>query len=66
MKKNRETEKALQYYKLFKTYNDSFFDETKSEQIAKMQTKYETEKKEKENTILKKNNIQNYKTFEIL
>ena len=48
--------KALEYYKLYKAYNDSLFNETKSEQIAEMQTKYETEKQIKENTILRQEN----------
>ena len=51
--------KSLEYYKLFKQINDSIFNEQSSKQIAEMQTKYETEKKEKENELLvKKNEIQ--------
>ncbi len=48
--------KALEYYKLYTEEKDSIFTEESSEKIAEMQTKYETEKKEKENEILKKDN----------
>ena len=49
-------QKALEYYKLYTEVKDSIFTEESSEKIAEMQTKYETEKKEKENEILKKEN----------
>ena len=52
-------EKALEYHILFKQINDSIFNKEKNKQIIEMQTKYETEKKEKENELLvKKNEIQ--------
>lgn len=52
--------KALEYYKLYTEVKDSIFTKESSDKIAEMQTKYETEKKEKENEILRKNNeIQN-------
>ena len=44
---------ALKYYQKHKNFADSIFNEKKSEQIAEMQTKYDTEKKEQENRILK-------------
>ena len=44
---------ALVFYQRYKTYADSVFNGEKSKQIAEMQTKYDTEKKEQENTILK-------------
>ncbi|MCK4653174.1 MAG: tetratricopeptide repeat-containing sensor histidine kinase [Candidatus Cloacimonetes bacterium] len=47
---------ALEYYQLYSTIKDSIFTEESSNKIAEMQTKYETEKKEKENEILKKDN----------
>ena len=51
--------KAYQYHVLFKQINDSIFNERSSKQITEMHTKYETEKKEKENELLvKKNEIQ--------
>ena len=40
--------KALEMEKLNHQYNDSLFNETKSQQIAELNAKYETEKKEKE------------------
>jgi len=55
--------KAYQYYKLFKKINDSIFNKESSKQIADMQTKYETKKKEqdllvkeKEVEVLKRDN----------
>ena len=49
-------QEALEYYKLYSGMKDSIFTKESSEKIAEMQTKYETEKKEKENEILRKNN----------
>ena len=48
--------KSLEYFKLYTEIKDSIFTEESSGKIAEMQTKYETEKKEKENEILKKDN----------
>ena len=48
--------KALKYYKLYTEIKDSIFTDESGDKIAEMQTKYETEKKEKENEILKKDN----------
>ena len=44
---------ALRYYKLATTIKDSIFNEKSSKQIAEMQAKYETEKKERENALLR-------------
>jgi PAS domain S-box-containing protein len=53
-------QKALKYYKIHSDIKDSIFTKESSEKIAEMQTRYETEKKEKEIEILSKNNkIQN-------
>jgi signal transduction histidine kinase len=50
--------KALDYTSLYSETKDSLFNSTSSLQIADMQTKYESEKKEKENTLLlQENNI---------
>ncbi|MFC2111415.1 tetratricopeptide repeat protein [Bacteroidota bacterium] len=51
-----DSKKALYYFKKFKLLNDSVFNQDKSKQIAEMQTKYETEKKEKENQLLEQEN----------
>lgn len=52
--------KSLEYHRLYSEVKDSIFTEESSKKIAEMQTKYETEKKEKENEVLRKNNeIQN-------
>jgi len=52
--------KSLEYYRLYSEVKDSIFTEESSKKIVEMQTKYETEKKEKENEVLRKNNeIQN-------
>ncbi len=48
--------KSLEYYTLFKEMSDSILDENKVHKIVEMQTKYETEKKEKENELLRKDN----------
>lgn len=49
----RDFENAYKNYQLFSNENDSLLNEETSKQIAEMQTKYDTEKKEKENKILK-------------
>ncbi len=52
-------QKALDYYKKYKSINDSIYTKENSDKIAEMQVRYETEEKEKENEILKqKNTIQ--------
>jgi len=56
--KMNDHSKALEYYKLFKEINDTIFNEEKSKQIAEMQTKYETEKKEKEAEIYRLKNVE--------
>ena len=48
-------DKALEFHMKYITVKDSIFNEEKSRQIAEMETKYETEKKDKENEILRKN-----------
>jgi two-component system NarL family sensor kinase len=44
---------AYKYYQLSSNFKDSMLNEARSQQIAEIQTKYETEKKEKENLELK-------------
>jgi len=51
-------EMSLKYYKLYSELNEGIFNEQKSIQIAEMQTKYETEKKEKEAEIFKLKNVE--------
>ena len=46
--------KALDYHILYKEAQDSIFNANKSAQMSEIQTKYEVEKKETENTLLKK------------
>jgi len=48
--------KALEYYKLSVKEKDSILNEKSSKQVADMQIKYESEKKEKEIELLKKDN----------
>ena len=48
--------KAFEYYQLYSEVRDSIFSEQSSEKVAEMQTKYETEKKEKENELLQRDN----------
>lgn len=47
---------ANNYYKLYATLKDTIFNEQSSKQMAEIQTKYETEKKEKEIILLNKDN----------
>ncbi|HJV18905.1 MAG TPA: sensor histidine kinase [Sediminibacterium sp.] len=46
-KKKGDYAKALAYFELKQTFKDSILNSTMSKQIAEMQTKYETEKKER-------------------
>jgi len=46
-------EKSLLYYTGFSALKDSMFNEEKHRQLAEFEVRYKTEKKEKENTILK-------------
>jgi len=46
--------KALKFYKSFNNLNDSIIKEKRDSNIAELETKYQTEKKEKENLVLKK------------
>lgn len=48
--------KAYEYHTLYAAFKDSVFDENKNKQIAELQTKYDTEKKEQQNLLLKKEN----------
>jgi AraC-like DNA-binding protein len=47
---------ALKYYKRYADLKDSVSGQETREKIAEIQTRYETEKKEKENVILRKDN----------
>ncbi len=53
-KKQGRFQEALTYYELYKQYEDSIFNETKSKQIAQVQTEYETEKKDQSIAALEK------------
>ncbi len=48
---------ALNEYKHFKALSDSIFNDTKSKQIAELQIKYETNQKEQDISLLKKDNL---------
>lgn len=50
---------AYFYHQKYFDYKDSLFNAESEKQIADIQTKYETEKKEKENTLLKKDKLLN-------
>ena len=54
--RNENYQEALEYHRLYSAIKDSIFTVENSEKIAEMQIKYETEKKEKENELLRKNN----------
>ena len=48
-----ETAKAFSYYRKFSAIKDSIFNEEKHRQLAEFEARYETEKKEKENELLR-------------
>jgi len=50
----KEYDNAYKYHKLYSEVKDSIFNEASSRQITEMQTKYETEKKEQQITLLNK------------
>jgi class 3 adenylate cyclase/Tfp pilus assembly protein PilF len=52
-KTNNNYQKALEYFELYTEVKDSIFSEASTTQIAELQTKYETEKKEAEIKLLK-------------
>jgi tetratricopeptide (TPR) repeat protein len=54
--KKGNKELALKYYKRFAELKDSVSGQDTREKIAEIQTRYETDKKEKENVILRKDN----------
>lgn len=56
-------DKALKYYKLATAVKDSMFSKEKSTSLAKLQTIYETDKKEKEIALLTKDNELKEKSF---
>ena len=58
---------AFEYYKLSSQLNDSIFTIEKAKAISEMETKYETEKKEQENTLLKKDiELEKRKSFYLI
>ena len=48
-------QQALQYYKRYKKMNDTIYSESKMKNIINLQTRYETESKEKKIELLRKN-----------
>jgi serine phosphatase RsbU (regulator of sigma subunit) len=55
--KRGNTKGALQYYKLYSAYKDSLFNEQSSQQIAEMQTRYESDKQQLEIASLTKDKL---------
>jgi serine phosphatase RsbU (regulator of sigma subunit) len=47
-------QKSLEYYKMYSDYKDSIFNDQSSQQIAELQTKYDSEKREMEISSLQK------------
>jgi tetratricopeptide (TPR) repeat protein len=62
----RDYKKALEYYKRAAEEKDTLLNEKVSKQIAEMQTRYDTLKKEKEIEVLTKNNELLHKNNELL
>ncbi len=56
-KKAENYKKAYEYHVFHSQMNDSIYSITGAEKIAEMQTRFETDKKEKENKILKQDQI---------
>ncbi len=54
---------ALVYYEKYVVLKDSLFNSESTAQMAEMQTKYETDKKESENKLLQEKNDSNAKTI---
>ena len=54
--KKNDYKNAYINHKIYFALNDSVLSEKKSEQVAEMQTRYETEKKDKDIALLNKNN----------
>ncbi len=50
---NKNFKQSIEYYKISNIYKDSIFNEKSSKQLAMLQTIFETDKKDKENQILK-------------
>ncbi len=58
----KDHKKSLEYYKLYQEVKDSIFNETTSKQMAEMQIRYKTEKKEAEiNELMIEKTIQELK-----
>lgn len=54
--RKKDVWQALHFYKQFKILNDSIYHTEKAKQIKQLQLQHETEKKEKENQLLRKDN----------
>lgn len=54
--RKKDVWQALFFYKQYKMLNDSIYDTEKTKIIEQLQIKHETEKKEKENLLLRKDN----------
>ncbi len=55
-KQQKDFEKALQYANKHMSFKDSVLNSEKNKQLLEVETKYETEKKEQQNILLKKQN----------
>lgn len=56
LQKRNQSEKSLDYYKKYKAYEDTVFNQEKSNQIAYHNTKFKTQEKEKELLVHKNKN----------
>ncbi|MES2762834.1 MAG: tetratricopeptide repeat protein [Bacteroidota bacterium] len=55
-KQKKNFEKSLEYYTKYNGFKDSVLNVEKNRQLLEVETKYETEKKEEQNLLLKKQN----------
>lgn len=53
-KNQKQFQKALEYFEIYKVAEDSVFSETNAQQINEFEIRYQTEKKENENRLLSK------------
>ena len=64
-KAKKDYKNAFKFVQKYMLYSDSLLNETNLKQMSELSTKYETEKKEQENKMLKANNELNNKTIQM-
>jgi serine phosphatase RsbU (regulator of sigma subunit) len=62
-KQKKNFEKSLEYFEKYNNYKDSVLSTEKNKQLLEVETKYETEKKDEQNVLLKKQNDLSHETI---